>query len=196
MKHAVGLQRGEPSMMCQKLLHRSLRTMGGLVVMGAFAGCVSEPVSLVPVGPPDTTVYFYPSRNQPSAQQDRDKYECHLWAVQQSGFDPSSPSTPPHLRTVMVAGPPPGAGIAAGAVTGAVVGAAVSRPWEAGAGALVGAIAGAAIGGAAESAATDQAREQAEANANNARAAALEHHASDYRRAMTACLEGRGYMVR
>ena len=76
------------------------------------------------------------------------------------------------------------------------MGAAVSRPWEAGAGALVGAIAGAAIGGAAESAATDQAREQAEANANNARAAALEHHASDYRRAMTACLEGRGYMVR
>ncbi len=76
------------------------------------------------------------------------------------------------------------------------MGAAVSRPWEAGPGALIGAIAGAAIGGAAESAATDQAREQAAANANNAHDAALEHQASDYRRAMAACLEGRGYTVR
>jgi hypothetical protein len=183
-------------MMSEKLLHRSLRTMGGLLVMGAFAGCVSEPVSQVPVGPPDTTVYFYPTRNQPSAQQDRDKYECHLWAMQQSGFDPSAPSVPPHLRTLVVAGPPPGAGVAAGAVTGAVVGVAVSRPWEAGSGALIGAIAGAAIGGAAESAATEQAREQAAANANNVRAAALERQASNYRRAMAACLEGRGYSVR
>lgn len=182
-------------MMCQKLLHRSLRMMGSLAVMGAFAGCVSKPVSQVPVGPPDTTVHFYATRNQSSTQQDRDKYECHLWAVRQSGFDPASPGVPPHLRTVMVAGPPPGSGVAAGAVTGAVVGAAVSRPWEAGTGALVGAIVGAAIGGVAESAATDQAREQAAANANNARAAALEHQASNYRRAMTACLEGRGYTV-
>ena len=138
--------------------------------MGVFAGCVSEPISQVPVGPPDTTVYFYPTRNQPSA--------------------------PPHLRTLVVAGPPPGAGVAAGAVTGAVVGAAVSRPWEAGSGALLGAIAGAAIGGAAESAATEQAREQAAANANNVHAAALEREASNYRRAMAACLEGRGYSVR
>ena len=158
---------------------------------GAFAGCVSQPASRVPVGPPDTTVYFHPTRNLPSEQQDRDKYECHVWAVQQSGFDPTSPSAPPHLRTVVVAAPPPGTGVAVGAATGAVVGAAVSRPWEAGSGALVGAINGAVIGGVAESAAT----EQAAANANNARAAALEHQASNYRRAMTACLEGRGYSV-
>jgi hypothetical protein len=183
-------------MMCVKVLQRSLRTMGSLLTVGAFAACVSEPVSHVPVGPPDTTVYFYPTNNQPSVQQDRDKYECNRWAVQQSGFDPSSPNVPPHLRTVIVTGPPPGAGVAAGAVTGAIVGAAVSRPWEASSGALIGAVAGAVIGGAAESAATEQAREQAAANANNARAAALEHQASDYRRAMTACLVGRRYSVR
>lgn len=176
----------------QKVLHRSF---GLFLVMGAFAGCVTQPVSQEPVGPPDTTVYFHPTRNQPSEQQDRDKYECHMWAVQQSGFDPSSPTAPPHLRTVMVAGPPPGAGVAVGAATGAVVGAAVSRPWEAGSGALFGAVAGAVIGGIAESAATEQAREQAAANANNARAAAIERQASNYRRAMTACLEGRGYSV-
>ena len=182
-------------MICHKVLQRSLLATAGLLVLGAFAGCIYEPVQQVRVGPPDTTVYFHPTHGQPREQQDRDKYECHLWAVQQSGFDPSSPSAPPHLRTVVVAGPPPGAGVAVGAATGAAVGAAVSRPWEAGSGALVGAIAGAVIGGVAESAAREQAGEQAEANANNARAAALEHQASNYRRAMTACLEGRGYSV-
>jgi len=173
-----------------------LSQIGSVVMVAAVVGCVSQPVEQTPVGPPNTTVYLYPTRNQSSEQQDRDKYECHNWAVQQSGFDPSAPTVPPHLRTVVVAGPAPGSGVAVGAVTGAAVGAAVSRPWEAGPGALIGAIAGAAIGGIAESAATEQARAQAAANANNARAAALEQQASGYRRAMSACLEGRGYDVR
>ena len=75
----------------------------------------------------------------------------------------------------------------------------VHRPWEAGRGALIGALAGAAIGGIAESAAADEAHRQqlsASANANNARAAQLEQQASNYRRAMSACLEARGYNVR
>jgi len=37
----------------------------------------------------DTSVYAYPSRGQNSEQSARDKYECYLWAVDQSGFDPS-----------------------------------------------------------------------------------------------------------
>lgn len=176
-------------------LQRSLRTIGGVIAFLAFSGCVSEPVSQARVGPPSTTVYFYPLRNQSDVQQDRDRYECHLWAVQQSGFDPSVPGSPPHLRTVMVEAPPPGAGVATGAVTGAVVGAAVSRPWEAGNGALIGAIAGAIIGGAAESAASEQARAEAAESANHLRAAAVERQAQNYRRAMSACLAGRGYSV-
>jgi len=173
-----------------------LLPIGGLLALTAISGCVSQPVATAPAGPPDTRVYFYPTQGQSSEQQDRDRYECHNWAVRQSGFDPSAPNAPPHLRTVVVAGPPPGSGVAAGAVTGAVVGAAVSRPWEAGSGALIGAIAGAAIGGIAESAATEQARVEAAASANNAHVAALEQQASGYRRAMSACLEGRGYEVR
>jgi uncharacterized protein YcfJ len=81
-------------------------------------------------------------------------------------------------------------------VTGAVVGAAVSRPWEAGQGALVGAIAGAVIGGIADAARIDQARAESVTDANSARAAMLEQKARNYRRAVTACLEGRGYNVR
>jgi hypothetical protein len=34
-------------------------------------------------------VYIYPSKGQSSEQQDKDRYECHRWAVQQTGFDPS-----------------------------------------------------------------------------------------------------------
>jgi uncharacterized protein with beta-barrel porin domain len=179
------------------------RFVTALAALAACAGCVSEPPTppappapMVP-SPPETNVYFYPVRGQSSVQQDRDKYECNTWAVQQSGFDPSLPNVPPHLHVVVSnAGPPPGSGIAAGAVTGAFLGAAVSRPWQAGPGALVGALAGAAIGGLAENAAAQQTRAQLAAQANSAQAAALEQKARNYRRAMSACLEGRGYNVR
>jgi len=176
--------------------------MGAIAASALLAACVTEPVqrvaSVAPPPPPNSNIYFYPTQGQSAQQQDRDKYDCHLWAVQQSGFDPSAPNAPPHARMIVAAGPPPGTGVAAGAVTGAVLGAAVSRPWEAGQGALIGALAGAAIGGLAETAADEQARQQqlaASANANNARAAQLEQQASNYRRAMSACLEARGYNV-
>ena len=189
-------------MRCDKARQRPGRLIGGVIVLMLCAGCVSEPTQPVapvtPSPPPDSNVYFYPAQGQSAQQQDRDKYECNAWAVQQSGFDPSSPNAPPHLRVLVSAGPPPGAGVAAGAVTGAVVGAAVSRPWEAGQGALIGALAGAAIGGIAESAAAEQARQQqlaASTNAINAQAALLEQKAKNYRRAMSACLDGWGYSV-
>ncbi|HEX3949470.1 MAG TPA: hypothetical protein VHW95_06440 [Steroidobacteraceae bacterium] len=174
--------------------------VAALAALAASAGCVSQlppPPAPMESSPPETNVYFYPVRGQSPAQQDRDKYECNTWAVQQSGFDPSLPNVPPHLHVVVSnAGPPPGSAVAAGAVTGAFLGAAVSRPWQAGSGALVGALAGAAIGGLAENAAAQQTRAQLAAQANNAQAAALEQKARNYRRAMSACLEGRGYNVR
>jgi len=174
--------------------------VAALTALAACAGCVSErppPPAPIEPWPPETNVYFYPVRGQSSEQQDRDKYECNAWAVQQSGFDPSLPNVPPHLHVVVSnAGPPPGSGVAAGAVTGAFLGAAVSRPWQAGSGALVGALAGAAIGGLAENAAAQQTRAQQAAQANSAQAAVIEQKARNYRRAMSACLEGRGYNVR
>jgi len=178
--------------------HAFKRTTGLVLAMltAACSGCVSEPEMVPPAAPPETTVYFYPIHGQSAEQQTRDKYECNSWAVQQSGFDPSLPSTPPHLRVVMAPGPPPGTGVAVGAVAGAALGAAVSRPWETGSGALVGALAGAAIGGVAESQAREQASAQSAANSIAARVALLEQEASNYRRAMSACLEARGYSVR
>jgi hypothetical protein len=81
-------------------------------------------------------------------------------------------------------------------VTGAVLGAAVAPPWQAGPGALIGALAGAAIGGVAENSAAERTREQVAGSASAAQAAQLEREARNYRRAMSACLEGRGYNVR
>jgi hypothetical protein len=34
-----------------------------------------------------TELYIYPSKGQSQEQQSRDRYECHLWAVQQSARD-------------------------------------------------------------------------------------------------------------
>lgn len=178
-----------------------------LGLLTAVAGCATEPTQSMAVRQappaPDTNVYFYPAQGHapPSPeQQDRDKYECNTWAVQKSGFDPSLPNVPPHQRVRVVAGgPPPGTGVAVGAVGGAALGAAVSSPWHAGSGALFGALTGAAIGGitdAERSAQTNRIEAQANANADNAQTAALERNAMDYRRAMSACLEGRGYSVR
>ncbi len=180
--------------------HRKIHRMFFGMVLAVLAGCVSEPAPQgTPAQPPlpDTTVYFYPTRGQAPDQQDRDKYECNAWAVKQSGFDPSLPTTPPHLRTVVVTGgPPPGSGVATGALLGAVLGAVIASPHDSGAGAVVGAITGAAVGGAAE-AESDEARQRAAISSSaSAHAALLERQASNFRRAMSACLEGRGYNVR
>ena len=167
-----------------------------------LVGCVTEPPPRPvrryegppPAERPNTDVYAYPLQNQPPEQQDRDRYECHVWAVKQTNFDPSAPGLPPHDRVRVVSGPPPGTGTAVGAVAGAILGAAVSGPRDAGAGALVGAIAGGAVGTAADVANASQVQQVRAADARQA--AVWEQKASNYRRAVSACLEGRGYSVR
>jgi outer membrane lipoprotein SlyB len=148
---------------------------------------------------PNTDVYAYPLQNQPADQQDRDRYDCHLWAVKQTGFDPSAPGVPPHERVrVVSAAPPPGAATAFGAVAGAILGAAISRPYNQGAGAIAGAVVGGAIGNATEQANAAQNVQNAQvvASADARQSAAVEQKAYNYRRAISACLEARGYSVK
>ena len=183
-----------------------------MVAAALLAGCATTvpqrqlPPPPPPVAPPDTTVYAAPTRGQTQDQQDRDKYECSQWATQQTGFDPSRPLPPPaqpgRIR-VVPGGPPPGSGVLAGAATGAIIGAAVSNPWHQGPGALVGMVAGAVLGGAVESAQNDhaqaaaaQANADAQQRAQYSRDANVEAQAANYRRAMGACLDARGYSVR
>lgn len=208
--------------MARAMVHSSNWTGGRLALMLAVvataatvAGCAETPTQSAQVGrvisTPSTTappapppayraeVFVYPAQGQAEGQLDRDRYECHRWSVKQSGFDPSLPGLPPqHRVSVVAAGPPPGASVAAGAVTGAVIGAAVANPWETGEGALLGAAAGAVIGAIAETARGNelQQREQELAGYQSGQVAEQEQLADGYRRAITACLEGRGYSVR
>ena len=40
--------------------------------------------------PPAQNVFVYPNKGQTSEQQAKDRYECHRWAVEQTGFDPTT----------------------------------------------------------------------------------------------------------
>lgn len=181
----------------------ALRRRTAIVLAAATAmlgaGCSQTPtrtVTVIPAATPLSPIYVYPASGQAPARLDRDRYECHLWAVRQSRFDPSAPGTPPAQRVEVVrTGPPPGSAVVAGAFSGAVLGAAVSSPWNTGEGALVGAAAGALVGAVAESAAADEAR-RLEAARQAAQSVPSGRHAEGYRRALTACLEARGYSVR
>ncbi|MFV8819669.1 glycine zipper 2TM domain-containing protein [Haliea sp. E17] len=142
-----------------------------------------------------TKIYFYPTRGQSEEQQDKDRYECYLWAVKQSGFDPSVAQLAPHQRVEVVPEPPPGTGTAAGAVTGAIAGSILAGHGSREEGAILGAIAGAMIGTAADASRQAQAEKMTE-QVNYEKYARVDMLARDYRRAMTACLEGKGYVVR
>ena len=166
----------------------------------APTAAAARPVAPPPVAEaPDPRIFVYPARGQSPELLDRDRYECNAWAVKQSGFDPSLPSLPPRQRLrVVAAGPPDGTNTVAGAMGGAIVGAAVSRPREAGEGAVIGAVAGALLGANADAA--NQRRAEAEQQRidrfEQQAMGRLDNQVRDYRRAITACMEGRGYTVK
>jgi len=189
-----------------KLLQESsaLRGIAGIAALSALslglAGCATPPPPPPPppmayVGPPpNTTVYAYPQQGQTADQQNRDRYECSVWAVKQTGFDPTAPNVPAQYR-VVAKGPPPGTGTAIGAIAGAVIGAAISPRWDRGAGAVFGGLTGAVIGSASDAQRAQNNQIQM-TEAEQEQAAAMAQKASDYRRALSACLEGRGYSVK
>jgi YMGG-like Gly-zipper len=120
--------------------------------------------------------YFYPEKGQSAEQQNRDQGDCHVWAVQQTGYNPYQASG--------TASSPSGGvlrGAAGGAALGAVGGAIGG---DAGKGAAIGAGAGALFGGV---------RQHRQRNAQAAEAQAMN---DGYARAFGACMAGRGYSVR
>jgi hypothetical protein len=174
-----------------------------VTALALLAGCVEAPPPrrIAPTPPPpgpDTRVYAYPLQGQTPEQTDRDRFDCHEWAVKQTQFDPSAPGTPPHDRVVVASGPPPGTNTAIGAVAGAILGAVIAGPRDSGFGAVAGGITGAAIGSAGDAANAQSQRDQIQGiRAQDARqAAAVDQKAFNYRRALSACLEGRGYSVK
>jgi hypothetical protein len=161
----------------------------GYVLAATLAGCLLTPAVANAQG-----VIAYPTRGQTPDQQNRDRYECHVWAVQQSGFDPTqqvAQAAPPPMPPPSAVTTSPLRGAARGAAIGAVGGAIGG---DAGKGAAIGAGTGFLIGGIRRN---EQIRQQqayqqyAQTQQSGSSAAQL----SVYNRAVQACLQGRGYSV-
>jgi len=123
-------------------------------------------------------VEVVPERGQTADQARRDRYECHNWAVDQTGVSPVAAKDQPasrEQRAQRVGRILNGASIG-GALGGLIRGVQRKNPSN---GVLAGAAVGAAVGAA---------------SGRDAREAANEGD-SDYLRALSACLEGRGYRV-
>src|SRR6202035_4821249 len=159
-----------------------------------LAACVTPPPRTVAVPvPPPQRVFVYPASGQSAEQTERDRYECHLWAVQQTGVDPSRADASAYERVVVQPANPPGSGTVAGVIGGAIIGSIIGWPRNAGAGAIIGGATGPVIGSASDANAQAQAhmtQQQINEGGGDGRA-----RADSYRRAIGACLQGRGYTV-
>jgi len=131
-------------------------------------------------------MYVYPKGGQDKAQQDKDTYECHSWAVQQTGFDPTKPPST-GTQTQSSQGGEVVGGAAKGAALGAIGGAIAG---DAGKGAAIGAGVGAAGGGIKKRSAQKEQEAQQQAAKQ-----AYQNNLESYNRAKATCLEGRGYSV-
>jgi hypothetical protein len=130
-------------------------------------------------------LFIYPQRGQSPQQQQQDRFECHQWAVQQTGFDPMMGAAPPPPAPAPTTGPLRGAarGAALGAVGGAIGG-------NAGRGAAIGAGTGAVFGTMRRNDQILQGQAQQAAHAQQ-----TAQQMENFNRAVAACLSGRGYTV-
>jgi hypothetical protein len=160
----------------------SNRAQGLVVAVAAFV--VAAPV----FGTEDlAALQVQGQRGQSADQARRDRYECHNWAVEQSGQTPVAAAVSEEEASAAKSGQR--AERIDRAITGAAIGAGLggivstTQHEDPGQGVLAGAAVGAAIGAATAG------RSRERDNAAEAEGP------SDYLRALTACLEGRGYSV-
>jgi hypothetical protein len=156
--------------------------------MSERVGMASMIVVVLMAGGPAVAqqMFVFPQQGQDQAQQDVDRGACHVWAVNQTGFDPTMASTtPPRSNEASQGGLVRGGafGAAGGAAIGAIAG-------NAGRGAAMGAVGGGLIGGMRRS---NQRNRQNQGQRNWQ--AEQDTQRAEYRRALTACLEGKGYTV-
>lgn len=154
-----------------------------ILIRSSILATLSTVVGLAAVASAQMAVY--PSKGQSAAQQNKDKAECHAWAVQQGGYDPlSAPqpqAAPPPQQGQVLRGAAGGAAI--GAIGGAIAG-------DAGKGAAIGAAAGGGIG-----AIRKNRDAQASQQAQQQQAQAQQQQRATYDKFVASCLTGRGYSV-
>lgn len=129
---------------------------------------------------------FYPAKGQSAQKQQSDTAECQVWARQNTGVDPVA------LAQSSANQPAPQAqqgqrlrGAAVGAAGGAAIGAIAGN---AGKGAAIGAVTGTVAGGVGQRRQQEAANQQAQAAQQNTSA-----QLATFNRAVTACMNGRGY---
>lgn len=134
-------------------------------------------------------IYIFPTKNQNQATQDKDDADCYSWAVEQSGIDPHKPTK---VEAAQVDKGPDGSAVV-GASKGAAAGVAIGAiAGDAGKGAAIGAVAGGLAGRRAKVKADAQQQQK-----NNEAATQQQTAMSDsFKKAYTACMEGKGYTVK
>jgi len=146
----------------------------------------------------------FPAKGQDATVQGKDEASCYAWSKTNTGYDPANP--PATAVAQKVAPPPdqPTGARARGAVRGAAAGAVVGEiaDNDAGKGAAYGAAAGVVAGGARNRQAKREQEAQANAANQQAQAQADQHNAevaqqlANFKKGMSACLEGKGYVVK
>ncbi len=135
---------------------------------------------------------IFPAKGQSNETMEQDKFTCYGWAKGQTGFDPMkapTTSTPPpsQAKKGSTAGSA-GRGALGGAALGAILG-------DSSKSAKRGAAAGGLVGGIRQSSknsSVDQKTKEWEQKEMNNYA----NNRSQYNRAYSACLEGKGYTVK
>jgi hypothetical protein len=132
---------------------------------------------------------IYPAKGQSAQKMEKDKAECQTWAKKETGVDPLA------LAEKSAAQPAPTGpqgerlrGAARGAVAGAAVGAIAG---DAGKGAAIGAGAGVVAGGARQ-----RGKARTEQQTQQQQQADTKASLDKFKRAYSACLEGKGYTVK
>jgi len=192
------------------LLAPLLASLSACVVGPPRAPAYRLPPVQRPAEAPARPIFFYPERGQSEAEQDRDRYACYRWAVQQTGTDPGM--TPvrqvvaPAERRRAEPGRAGDGAVLGGAVVGGALGAVVAPRHHTAEGAVLGAILGAAVGAAGQTTRGDTYPSDtyprdsyprdayppgAHGRGPEAGSAAL----PPFRRALSACMQGRGYAV-
>ncbi len=134
-------------------------------------------------------LYVFASNNQSKETQDNDEIACYKWAKEQTGIDPTNP---PEVEVKEADTSPDGSAVV-GAAKGAAAGAAIGAiAGDAGEGAAIGAVVGGLRGRRAK-----KVGDQMEQQQNTQAAEAQEKEMMDnFKKAFTACMEGKGYTVK
>ena len=132
----------------------------------------------------------YPAKGQSAEQQQKDTAECNAWAQQTTGVNPAALAQ--QSASQPASSGPQGErvrGAARGAVGGAVIGEIADD--DAGKGAAIGAVAGTMAGGARQRRKAEAQQQQQQQTQQQTQQAL-----ATYNRAVSACLEGRGYTIK